>query len=89
MKGISALLLRSASLSLTLDSEDIIKLIHLRRHYEIMDDLGDAYQVLSNLFITVKTPIDTREPVGRRGHPEMSAEKAASRLPQSPIAFLV
>ncbi|TJS03504.1 AAA family ATPase [Escherichia coli] len=31
-------------------SDDIIKLIYLRRHYEILDDLGDAYQVLSNLF---------------------------------------
>lgn len=29
---------------------DIIKLIYLRRFYEIKDDKGDAYQVLSNLF---------------------------------------
>lgn len=61
------------------DSEDIIKLIYLRRHYEIMDDLGDAYQVLSNLFHHRETPIDTREPVVQGvGHPEMSAEKVAS-----------
>lgn len=30
--------------------DDIIKLIYLRRHYEIVDDLGDEYEVLSNLF---------------------------------------
>lgn len=70
------------------DSEDIIKLIYLRRHYEIMDDLGDAYQVLSNLFHHRETPIDTREPVVQGvGHPEMSAEKLPSAARQSPIAF--
>lgn len=30
--------------------DDIIKLIYLRRHFEIIDDLGDEYQILSNLF---------------------------------------
>lgn len=30
--------------------EDITKLIYLRRHYEIIDDFGNEYQVLSNLF---------------------------------------
>lgn len=30
--------------------DDIIKLIYLRRHHEIIDDLGNEYQVLSNLF---------------------------------------
>jgi hypothetical protein len=36
----------------TLNSEidNIIKLIYLRRHYEILDDLGNEYEVLSNLF---------------------------------------
>lgn len=36
----------------TIDSEieDIIKLIYLRRYYEIINDLGNEYQVLSNLF---------------------------------------
>jgi energy-coupling factor transporter ATP-binding protein EcfA2 len=29
--------------------DDIIKLIYLRRHHEIIDDLGNEYQVLSNL----------------------------------------
>jgi ABC-type Mn2+/Zn2+ transport system ATPase subunit len=31
-------------------SGDIIKLIYLRRKYELIDDLGHEYQVLSNLF---------------------------------------
>lgn len=30
--------------------DEIIKLIYLRRNYEVIDDLGDEYQVLSNLF---------------------------------------
>lgn len=36
----------------TIDSniDDIVKLIYLRRHFEIIDDLGDEYEVLSNLF---------------------------------------
>jgi len=32
------------------DIDDIVKLIYLRRHFEIIDDLGDEYEVLSNLF---------------------------------------
>lgn len=44
-------------------SDDIIKLVYLRRYYEIIDDLGDAYQVLSNLFHTRDVLIDTREPM--------------------------
>lgn len=32
------------------DLDNIIKLIYLRRYFEIVDDLGDEYQVLSNLF---------------------------------------
>jgi ABC-type Mn2+/Zn2+ transport system ATPase subunit len=31
-------------------NEDIIKLIYLRRYYEILDDKGMEYQLLSNLF---------------------------------------
>ena len=30
--------------------DDIVKLIYLRRYFEIIDDLGNEYQVLSNLF---------------------------------------
>lgn len=30
--------------------DEIIKLIYLRRHFEIIDDLGNEYQILSNLF---------------------------------------
>lgn len=35
-----------------LESElnEIVKLIYLRRHFEIIDDLGNEYQILSNLF---------------------------------------
>lgn len=43
------------------DKSELVKLIYLRRHYEILDDKGDAYQVLSNLLHKRETPIDTRE----------------------------
>lgn len=43
------------------DCDDIIKLIYLRRNYEILDERGDAYQVLSNLFHRRDIAIDTRE----------------------------
>ncbi|OWP84693.1 hypothetical protein BWK59_04000 [Flavobacterium davisii] len=36
--------------ALETDLDDIVKLIYLRRHFEIIDDLGNEYQVLSNLF---------------------------------------
>jgi ABC-type Mn2+/Zn2+ transport system ATPase subunit len=32
------------------NEDELIKLIYLRRHYEIIDDLGNEYEVLSNLF---------------------------------------
>ena len=58
------------------DREDIIKLIYLRRHYEILDDRGDAYQILSNLFHLRGQPIDTREPRGEdEQYPEMDINK--------------
>jgi len=57
-------------------SHDVIKLIYLRRHYEISDDKGDAYQVLSNIFKKRERAIDTREPRGEDGsYPEMNSER--------------
>lgn len=54
------------------DCDDLIKLIYLRRHYEILDDRGDAYQVLSNLFHHREVPTDTRESVEEgTGYPPM------------------
>lgn len=46
------------------EKHEVIKLIYMRRHYEIVDDKGDAYQVLSNLFHKRERPVDTREPKG-------------------------
>lgn len=58
------------------NSHDVIKLIYLRRHYEIADDKGNAYQVLSNIFKKRECAIDTREARGPDGdHPEMEPEK--------------
>lgn len=61
------------------DKDDIIKLIYLRRRFEITDDKGDAYQVLSNLLHKGNDKsrgIDNREPKDTGGnYPEMDQEK--------------
>jgi len=58
------------------DKDEIIKLIYLRRHYEISDDRGDAYQVLSNLFHKRELAKDFREPKDESGHyPVISDDK--------------
>jgi energy-coupling factor transporter ATP-binding protein EcfA2 len=41
---------------------ELIKLIYLRRHYEIADEKGDAYQIISNIFHKRIKPTDIREP---------------------------
>lgn len=56
------------------DYDNVIKLIYLRRHYEIMDDHGDAYQVLSNLFHKREKAFDSREETSS-GHPQMDPIK--------------
>jgi ABC-type dipeptide/oligopeptide/nickel transport system ATPase subunit len=61
------------------DKDDIIKLIYLRRYYEISDDKGDAYQVLSNLFHKRERAIDSREPKDQdEKYPEMVGGKFAA-----------
>ena len=40
--------------------DDIIKLIYMRRHFEIADNKGDAYQVLSNVLHKRERAIDNR-----------------------------
>ena len=71
------------------EKDEVVKLIYLRRHYEISDDKGDAYQVLSNLLHKRARAIDTREPRDENEQsPEMEAakfiagcEKIKERLP--------
>lgn len=58
------------------DKHNVVKLIYLRRHHEITDNKGDAYQAISNLFKKRVRPIDTREPKdGDGNHPEMAKDK--------------
>ena len=58
------------------EKHDVIKLIYMRRHYEIADNKSDAYQVLSNLFHKRERAIDTREPKGLDdNHTEMEPDK--------------
>lgn len=61
------------------NKDEIIKLIYLRRNYEISDEKGDAYQVLSNLLHKRDRAIDSREPKDQNGqHPEMEENKFKS-----------
>ena len=58
------------------DKDIVIKLIYLRRHFEITDIKGDAYQVLSNVLHKRELAIDTRETKGVGDtHPEMESVK--------------
>lgn len=65
--------------ALSSEKDDVIKLIYMRRRFEITDDKGDAYQVLSNLLHkgNDKTRgIDNREPKDVQGnYPEMDQTK--------------
>lgn len=58
------------------EKDDIIKLIYLRRFYEVTDDKGDAYQVLSNLFHKRNNALDMREDRNSDGEcPDMEGTK--------------
>ena len=57
----------------------VIKLIYMRRRYEISDDKGDAYQVLSNVLHKRERAIDTRKPKGLDDkQPEMDSAEFKS-----------
>jgi ABC-type Mn2+/Zn2+ transport system ATPase subunit len=56
--------------------DPVIKLIYMRRDYEITDNKGDAYQVLSNLFKQRGSAIDTRKSKESDGnYPKMESAK--------------
>lgn len=64
--------------AITSEKHDVIKLIYMRRDYEIADNKSNAYQVLSNVFHKRERPIDTREPKGSDGnHPALESAKFA------------
>lgn len=50
---------------------ELIKLVYLRRDFEISDNKADAYEVISNLFHKRQTPLDSR--VEREPNEEMPA----------------
>ncbi|MNJ66291.1 hypothetical protein D3C77_623560 [compost metagenome] len=51
-------------------------MIYLRRYYEITDNIGDEYQILSNLLHLRDKPIDTREALNTdENSPIMDEEK--------------
>jgi ABC-type Mn2+/Zn2+ transport system ATPase subunit len=58
------------------NKDDVIKLIYMRRHFEITDNKGDAYQVLSNVLHKRERAIDNRAPKeSNNNHPEMEPAK--------------
>ena len=58
-------------------TDEIIKLIYLRRNYEISNEKCDSYQVLSNLFHkrTQAQATDNRSPIQNQGAPIMEERK--------------
>lgn len=60
---------------LTSSADVVVKLIYLRRYYEIIDEKGNAYQVLSNLFHKRSVPIDHRLEAIGGNYPEMEQDK--------------
>jgi wobble nucleotide-excising tRNase len=46
--------------AITSDKDDIVRLIYLRRYFEVLDNKGDSYQVLSNILHKRDRAIDTR-----------------------------
>lgn len=60
---------------MTSRKDDILKLIYIRRHLEIVNDLGDAYQVISNVLHCRDRALDSREPKTEIYYPEMEETK--------------
>lgn len=58
----------------------IIKLVYLRRYFETVDDLGDAYEVLSNLFKMRQPPEDHRVQNADGSYSPMSAAALQSGI---------
>ncbi|MGO2127180.1 MAG: hypothetical protein ACTH4U_00465 [Pseudoalteromonas prydzensis] len=54
--------------------DPILKLIYLRRRYEVLGELGDTYQVLSNIFKKRIQPVDNRIEPGEGENQLMRAD---------------
>ncbi|WP_339067931.1 AAA family ATPase [Teredinibacter turnerae] len=62
--------------ALASNRDDIVKLIYLRRQFEITENKGDSYQVLSNILHKRERAIDAREAKGADDkYPEMESAK--------------
>lgn len=57
-------------------ADSVIKLIYLRRLYEATDDLGDGYELLSNLFHKRPAPEDHRIPLAAAGSSSLMTSAA-------------
>ena len=64
---------------LSSDRDDIVKMIYMRRDFEISDNNGDAYQVLANVLHKRKCAIDARNSQNNENkHPKMDEDKFVS-----------
>lgn len=69
--------------------DEIVKLIYLRRNFEIIDDLGNEYQVLSNLFHKRKQEEckDQRKEIGNDLMSESDFESGCANIKNSIPSF--
>lgn len=64
-------------------SDDVIKCIYLRRHFEILNNLGEEYNLLANLLHAREVPVLKTE----SGTEDMSAEDIAKAVSEIKILF--
>ena len=69
--------------------DQIVKLIYLRRHFEIIDDLGNEYQILSNLFHKRKQEDckDQRKEIGNDQMSELNFNLGINKITGHVVGF--
>lgn len=76
-------------IALASNLDEIVKLIYLRRNFEIIDDLGNEYQILSNLFHKRKQEEckDQRKEIGNDLMSESDFESGCANIKNSIPSF--
>lgn len=69
--------------------DDIVKLVYLRRHFEIIDDLGNEYEVLSNLFHKREKGdcTDQRKEIGNDALSEQDFSRGVANIKELILGF--
>lgn len=73
--------------NIQLSSETINKLIYLRRYFEVLDDKGEAYQLLANLFHTRDIPTKRNEDGNEVEMTEEEINEATSKIKEHIDSF--